>query len=85
MLIGLIITAFALTSGKGQPRPSDLASTAAIGVGCSLLVGFLFEARSGLQNLVRADLMGPVRPPLPRRNRERPRMAEFYYVSAKLS
>lgn len=58
MLIGLIITAFALTSSKVQVRPSDLASTAAIGVGCSLLAGFAFEARSGLKNLVRADLMG---------------------------
>jgi oligosaccharide repeat unit polymerase len=66
ILIGFIVTTFALSSDKITPYPSQLAGTAAVGVGASLLVGFLFEARSGLQNLVRADLMG---------------IAAFYYLT----
>jgi oligosaccharide repeat unit polymerase len=55
-LIGLVLTAFAIASG-GQ-KSSELAATAAYGVGLTLLASFAFEARSGLKNLVRADLMG---------------------------
>jgi hypothetical protein len=55
-LLGLVITAFAISSG-GQ-LPSEIARTAAYGVGYTLLASFAFEARSGLKNLVRADLMG---------------------------
>lgn len=55
-LLGLVMTAFAITSG-GQ-LPSELARTAAYGVGFTLLASFAFEARSGLKNLIRADLMG---------------------------
>jgi hypothetical protein len=55
-VVGLILTAFALTNAGRLP--SDLARTAAYGVGATLLASFAFEARSGLKNLVRADLMG---------------------------
>src|SRR5262245_36378527 len=57
-IIGLIITAFGIATGGNDQRSSELARTAAYGVGASLLVSFLFEARSGLRNLVRADLVG---------------------------
>lgn len=55
-LLGLVITAFALL--KPGALPSQLAKIAAYGVGFTLLASFAFEARSGLKNLVRADLMG---------------------------
>ena len=58
MLVGFIITAFALASTGTRPTSTEFANIAAIGVGCSLLLSFAFEARSGLRNLVRADLMG---------------------------
>lgn len=58
MLVGLIITAFALASTGTRPTSTQFANIAAIGVGSSLLLSFAFEARSGLRNLVRADLMG---------------------------
>jgi hypothetical protein len=57
-IIGLIITAFALASGGAGQRASELARIAAYGVGGSLFVSVLFEARSGLKNVVRADLVG---------------------------
>ena len=57
-LIGLVLTAFAIASG--EKKSSELAATAAYGVGLTLLASFAFEARSGLKNLVRADLMGTV-------------------------
>jgi hypothetical protein len=56
-LTGLIITAFALASGGVGQRSSALAATAAYGVGAALGLGFAFEARSGLKNIVRADLV----------------------------
>ena len=58
-LVGLIITAFAMVSGHDK-TPTQLASTAAVGVLCTLLASFAFEARGGLRNLVRADLMGAI-------------------------
>jgi hypothetical protein len=58
LLIGFIITAFAMAGGDARPTSSGLAHTTAVGVGLSLLVSFAFELRSGLRNLVRADLMG---------------------------
>lgn len=57
-LMGLLFTAFSLDSAGRLP--SDLARTGAYGVGITLLVSFALEARSGLKNLVRADLMGIV-------------------------
>ena len=56
-LIGLIVTAFAVSSGGPGRPPSEMASVAAIGAGFSLLLGFAFELRSGLDNLIRADVM----------------------------
>jgi hypothetical protein len=58
VLIGFAITGFLLASGGPRRFPSEMAHFTAIGVGGSLLLGFAFEARSGLKNLVRADLMG---------------------------
>ncbi len=55
-LLGLVFTAFALTSAGRLP--SDIARMAAQGVGLTLLASFAFESRSGLKNLIRADLMG---------------------------
>ena len=56
-LVGLIITAFAMASG-GDRYSSQLAHTTAIGVLVTLLASFAFEARGGLKNLVRPDLVG---------------------------
>ena len=56
-LIGLIITAFAMASGRDRIS-SQLANTTAIGVLCSLALSFAFEVRGGLKNLGRADIMG---------------------------
>ncbi len=56
-LIGLIITAFAASSGGPESRPSEIASTAAIGTLASLLLGFSFDLQKGLNNLVRADVL----------------------------
>lgn len=58
LVAGLVLTAVAVASGGQTAFPSEVAKTAAMGVGASLAVSFLLEARSGLQNLVRADLMG---------------------------
>lgn len=58
-LLGLVITAFAIVNAASQ-RSSNLAHIAAIGVGCTLLASFAFEARGGVRNLVRADLMGNI-------------------------
>lgn len=65
-VIGLTLTAFALASGGVKQLPSELAGIAAIGVGLSLLLGFAFDARSGIRNLVRADILG---------------MTAFYYLT----
>ena len=56
-LIGLVITAFAMSSGRDR-IPSELANTTAVGVLSSLLLSFGFEMRGGLRNLGRADIMG---------------------------
>lgn len=58
-IVGLILTAFAMVSGT-DARPSQLAGSAAIGVLCTLIGSFAFEARGGIKNLVRADLLGIV-------------------------
>ena len=52
-----LITAFAVSGGGVGRPPSEMASVAAIGTGFSLLLGFAFEMRSGLNNLIRADIM----------------------------
>ncbi len=57
-IVGLTVTAFALASGGAGQLSSALAGIAAKGVGISLLLCFAFEARSGMRNLVRADLVG---------------------------
>jgi oligosaccharide repeat unit polymerase len=56
-LVGLIITAFAMASGRDR-YPSQLANTTAIGVLATLALSFAVEARGGLKNLVRPDLVG---------------------------
>lgn len=56
-LVGLIGTAFAMTSA-GDRYGSQLAHTAAISVLITLIVSFAFEARGGLKNLIRPDLVG---------------------------
>lgn len=56
-LIGLILTAFAVSSGGATRPPSEMASAAAIGTGVSLLFGFALELRKGLNNLIRADIL----------------------------
>ena len=56
-LIGLIITAFAVSSGGPTQRPSAMASVAAIGTILSLGIGFAFDMRKGLNNLIRADIL----------------------------
>ena len=55
-LVGLIFTAFAMTSGGGSG--SQLAHTTAYGVLATLLASFAFEARGGFKNLIRPDLVG---------------------------
>ncbi len=55
-LVGLIVTAFAMTSGADR-YGSQIAHTAAVGVLATLLVSFAFEARGGLKNLIRPDLV----------------------------
>lgn len=52
-LLGLIVTAL-LVGGK---TPTDVARFAAIGTGVSLVVSIAFDARLGLQNLIRADML----------------------------
>ena len=56
-LIGLVITAFAASSGGAAQRPSAMASIAAIGTILSLALGFSFDVRKGLNNLIRADVL----------------------------
>ena len=56
-VIGLIITAFAMSSGRDR-IPSQLANTTAVGILCSLAISFAFEIRGGLRNLGRADILG---------------------------
>jgi oligosaccharide repeat unit polymerase len=56
-LVGLIITAFAMANSGGR-FTSHLAHTTAIGVLVTLLASFAFEARGGLKNLIRPDLVG---------------------------
>jgi len=58
-LIGLVITAFAMASGRDRIS-SQLANTTAIGVLCTLAISFAFEVRGGIRNLGRADIMGIV-------------------------
>lgn len=55
-LVGLTGTAFAMANSTGYS--SSLASTTSVGVLITLVVSFLFEARGGLKNLVRPDLVG---------------------------
>lgn len=56
-LVGLIVTAFAMANTTGV-HSSDLARTTSIGVLITLFTSFAFEARGGLKNLVRPDLVG---------------------------
>ena len=56
-LVGLIFTAFAMASGSSR-YSSGLAHTTSVGVLLTLLASFAFEARGGLKNLVRPDLVG---------------------------
>jgi oligosaccharide repeat unit polymerase len=56
-LVGLILTAFAMANSGGR-YSSQLAHTTAVGVLVTLLASFAFEARGGLKNLVRPDLVG---------------------------
>ena len=56
-LVGLIVTAFAMAN-SGDRYSSQLAHTTAVGVLVTLLASFAFEARGGLKNLVRPDLVG---------------------------
>lgn len=56
-LFGLILTAFAMTSGADRVG-SQLAHTTSVGVFITLLASLAFEARGGLRNLVRPDLVG---------------------------
>lgn len=56
-LIGLIFTAFAMTDAS-DGSGSQLARTTAYGVLASLIASFAFEARGGLKNLIRPDLVG---------------------------
>ena len=52
-LVGLALTAFML---RGE-TPSELGHFAAIGAGFSILISVAADARRGLVNLIRADLM----------------------------
>ena len=56
-LVGLIITAFAMANA-GDQYGSTLARATSIGVLVTLIVSFAFEARGGLKNLIRPDLVG---------------------------
>lgn len=56
-LAGLIVTAFAMANDSSR-YTSGLAHTTAIGVLVTLAASFAFEARGGLKNLIRPDLVG---------------------------
>ena len=56
-LAGLIGTAFAMANDSSL-FSSHLAHTTAVGVLVTLLASFAFEARGGMKNLVRPDLVG---------------------------
>ncbi len=56
-IVGFIITAILLSSGTAK-LPSEMARIVAYGVGITLCASFAFELRSGLKNLIRADLIG---------------------------
>ena len=56
-LVGLVVTAFAMANDSSR-YTSGLAHTTAIGVLVTLAASFAFEARGGLKNLVRPDLVG---------------------------
>ncbi len=56
-LVGLIVTAFMMANDT-SPVTSGLAHTTAVGVLATLGLSFAFEARGGLKNLVRPDLVG---------------------------
>ncbi len=56
-IVGFIITGFLLSSGTAK-LPSEMARLVAYGVGISLCASFVFELRSGIKNLIRADLIG---------------------------
>ena len=58
-LVGLILTAFAMANSSDR-YTSHLAHTTALGVLATLVASFAFEARGGLKNLVRPDLVGIV-------------------------
>src|SRR5215210_7107128 len=55
-LLGLLITALL----AGGETPTDIARSGAIGCGLSLLVSVAVDARLGMRNLVRADLLALV-------------------------
>ena len=56
-LAGLVLTAFAMANSS-SPFTSHLAHTTAVGVLFTLVASFAFEARGGMKNLVRPDLVG---------------------------
>ena len=56
-LIGLVLTAFVVSSGGPSQLPSSMASIAAIGTIISLGIGFALDMRKGLNNLIRADVL----------------------------
>ncbi len=56
-LVGLVLTAFAVSSGGSTQLPSAMASVAAIGTILSLGIGFAFDVKKGLNNLIRADVL----------------------------
>jgi hypothetical protein len=64
-IIGLIFTAFVMSSGRDR-YPSQLAGATSVGVLSTFLASLCVEARGGLRNLVRADLIG---------------IAAFYYLT----
>lgn len=56
-VLGFIITGFLISSGTAK-LPSEMARIAAYGVGITLFASFALELRSGIKNLIRADLVG---------------------------
>ena len=56
-IVGLVITAFAMANDS-DPHSSHLAHTSSVGVLFALIASFAFEARGGLKNLIRPDLVG---------------------------
>lgn len=58
-LLGLVATAFAMANASDGPK-TQLAHTTSVGVCLTLLVSFAFEARGGMRNLIRPDLVSIV-------------------------